>query len=448
MSCLHGTRREEPVPAEIPVREIEQPPVREPEQAAPVPAEQPPDPPEIGREEPEAPQITEPVAAVQQETEKPEEPAETAVSKAETAPERPAEPDTTPDSRQTEAVQKPQPVVLGKKAIIMAIMSHSTETNALVYHKTGPLLHFIDVDKNGLLDAGAIFIKKEKNGADPLPQPLDLTDMSRLYNDRAMPFDFYYQLFIQRDGKLYPDRVVSLGKRVVIQGIIEIKIKPEPDSITALSAVFPTPEGTENEWILFSSAGISRISFKENLSNYPRVYDIDEDGTLDIIQFSKIFEEGIGMETFITLYKWNRDSFKEFKTINVVRNLNQFLQKAIDLLTQNNLKAFFIHSLSPSDELRYAQGSLKDEALFHSLFKPLSEEPVNEDPLDIRDMQIYDVTFPEILENPFLQTSLTDYVFRPLIRITASSGSYFFKTAIKMAKNPFTSKKQFYFLLQ
>jgi len=310
-----------------------------------------------------------------------------------------------------------------------------------VYHRTGPFIYYTDQNRDGLLDVGGVFVAA--NGKVPVP---DLTVMDRLYNAEAEPYDFFYQCFIQENGTIKKADTLNLGKRTVIQGMNEISIKTDPFGISALSVVFPTAEGTEDEWIIFSETRVSRLSLKENFSTYPAVYDLDEDDVLDIVVFAKTFEEGVGVETFATWYKWDGKRFSEYKTINIVRNLNRFLNRARELLIQNDIEAFFSYGLRSQDAESIRRKNPEKSAALFQVFTLLAQESSGDEIASAKDLVIYDVTFPEILENPFLQISFRNYSFSPIIKLTTSAGAYFFIATIRMFPNPFITKEQFYFL--
>jgi hypothetical protein len=173
------------------------------------------------------------------------------------------------------------------------------------------------------------------------------------------------------------------------------------------------------------------------------VEDINADGLIDIILFERGMEEGIGYETFLTWKKWNGKSFIDYKTSNIVRNLNEFLLEIKDLCLGGDVSALISFSFDPEERKRLEKMGLSEQEIlfrFLGLSKyfgsgKLPAFNILED--------INDIIFPEILDNPFYLRDDKGFYVKLSFRIIYTDGvSLIPEVLIYMLKNPF-EKQQF-----
>ncbi len=87
----------------------------------------------------------------------------------------------------------------------------------------------------------------------------------------------------------------------------------------------------------------------ENISSHSIYYDIDGNSILDIIDWEDGLEEGTGYETYLTWFRWTGKEYREYKSTNVVRNLNSFLEQARLYLSFKQMNEFLSYSLNLID---------------------------------------------------------------------------------------------------
>jgi len=305
-----------------------------------------------------------------------------------------------------------------------------------------------DLDRNGLDDVIVLYVSADhfsEADADLL------SDFSRLYDITSKPFDCYLQVFFQFEGRITPVYRIPLGKKVVFDSLKQVEIKKDSDRPFAVSASFQFLDGSERDWVIFGEGGISRFTMKESFSVKPEIRDIDGDNYIDIVIHQRSFEEGTGYETFLTWYKWDGSNFKEYKNTNIVRNLKNFLSFIRKYIQSHNWEKLLEHSL-PSETLKelYSKG-LEPGEICTRIFQPstASEEErlqYSEAP-PLIELNVKEVLFPEILENPFVRTEKGDYLFPLSVRITAKEGIFVYNAKIKIPMNPFVSR-QYQFVVE
>ncbi len=267
-----------------------------------------------------------------------------------------------------------------------------------------------------------------------------LSDFSRLFKQELKPVAFSLVQFRESGGGLHEVRQFSLGKYLVFESLKIVPIRKGADLPFAVAATFQTQEGSTDEWVTFSDEGTSQITLQQTLSRSLIIEDIDNDGYIDIIIRERGIEEGTGYETFLTWYKWNGRSFKEYKTTNIVRNLRDFLGKAATLLSQDDLEQFYSTSLPSAELERDRKAGLSNAAIFSQVFHLVPSSPDNpNDPIGSLSA-ITQVIFPNIFENPFTEQDRHGYGFPMTVRfVTSDQSSHFYAAKIYMHKNPFVT---------
>ena len=74
-------------------------------------------------------------------------------------------------------------------------------------------------------------------------------------------------------------------------------------------------------------------------------------------------EEGTGYETFLTWHRWNGKTFYEYRTTNVVRNLNTFLRSTKELLLEGRYNEFISYGVDPLRAAALKKAGLKDSEI-------------------------------------------------------------------------------------
>ncbi|MBA7675551.1 hypothetical protein ES703_83787 [subsurface metagenome] len=268
-----------------------------------------------------------------------------------------------------------------------------------------------------------------------------LSEYSRLFQGDNRAVEFYLLFFGNDQGKLYPVQTHSLGRRHAYESFQKVHLDNNRSSPIIITVSFYTLEGTEQELFVFDNAsGIPafRISLINTLSINSKLMDIDGDGLLDLFIKERGMEEGTGLETFLTWYRWNGKSYTEIRSRNVVRNLKAFLKQVKELLQTGYIHQLMDLAIDPKLAAKLRKQGLNDTTILASCLG-LDRISVSELP------EIREVVFPEILEDPFTVQDQLGSSFRLTFRIVDKNGiSHIADALLYMPRNPF-GEKQFMF---
>jgi len=277
------------------------------------------------------------------------------------------------------------------------------------------------------------------------------SDFSSLFGQEDIAVPFYLYAFRMEETGPVLARRIALGSRVVYGGMARVQIMRDRSAPFVIVVKFQTQEGVEQEWLSFdgnSILPISRLSLTETFSNKLLIEDIDADNSIDVVVQEKGSEEGIGLETFLTWYRWNGRQFREYATANIVRSLKTFLTGTREYLLDKNWRSLLAHAFL-SEEVQWyrARGNTTGDIILRAFglgdyydTKERSAEEI------LREIQ--EIVFPEFLENPFIARDERGFFFRLTFRILDSQGiSIVSEIPLYMQKNPFL-KRQFFFRIQ
>ena len=345
--------------------------------------------------------------------------------------------------------------------IVSQAKSYGSPDYSLLYRNGRPYF----IRKNLFTDKrDDILVVYLSNGEDREAGEADFSrysNISRLYEDEDTSFQCHIIHFSVTDKGLVPENRYSFGKHKVLEDIRELRIKKNSAFPFAVILRFQSVEGLEEKWLIFTEEHVTRFHMKETFSNHSIVTDVDGDGTEDIVFFNKVFEEGTGYETFITWYRWNGRDFVEHKTINIVRNLREFLSKIKTIVIEEQCREFIETALRPEDVKRAKQDAVSYRELCSRVFVPVEkgdeqqEEEQTDSPSEreainpflTEEKEILDIIYPEIMENPFMVEGVREELFLLQMRVVTMEGSYLYRAKLAMPVNPF-SGQQFYFILQ
>ncbi len=300
-----------------------------------------------------------------------------------------------------------------------------------------------DISGDGQPEVFSLAVEvKEKKQADVA----FLADYSRLFSENKMPIHFYLLIYGNNSGKMYIMNRLDLGEKYVYRSFKRVVLNRRNPMLTIISVGFQTEEGLEKKWLIFKGPDVRLLStfrLKENLSVKTETVDIDNDGTIDIVVEETGAEEGSGYETFLTWYKWNGTRFSEYRNTNIVRNLKTFLLNIKNLLEHGKTNELLNFAIDRKYILKYKnEGADKYTILFNALGFSAFFDTMTTKPESVL-KNIRDVTFPEILENPFSSKDREGWYFTPSYRVTITNGlSFIAETKLRMFKDPF-GKRQF-----
>ncbi len=299
-----------------------------------------------------------------------------------------------------------------------------------------------DLDSNGYKDAFFLVIKKQKGISADIDS---LSDVSGLADSEHQPIDYFLSVYLQNKGRMISMFRIPIGSQKVLKSFKAYFIMKNRTPPFGLTIGFLTKNGTEVEWVFFSS--YNRFSFftTENTASvtYERG-DIDNNGVMDFIEWKHGLEEGTGYETYLTWYKWNGREFREKATTNVVRNLNTFFGTAAREILHKQWAAFFSTAETKNRTPIVSHG--KDvSALFTRIFTPPSDTENKEQLRGCTDFR--SVIFPKIFENPFTIGNSSLREVTVLVRFECYDGNEFIRSVrVAMNRNPF-GKSEYFFIL-
>lgn len=343
-----------------------------------------------------------------------------------------------------EPLPPPLPDPLGGDQINRLVFTGIGE-GLLPVHRSGSAVYLLhDLDGNGYSDVFALALRVETRED---AEFANIHDYTRLYKPERKAARFYLRLFYQRNGTLVPADLVSLGERLVMDSFHPQAIVEGENSPFAVSIAFTTLQGRVREWIIFAGGEPGRFSMQERAGEIPVIEDIDSDGVIDVLIYEKVYEIGIGNETYITWYRWNGFEFAPVATVNIVRNLREFLETAFDLINRREWESFSEHALSKSIRGMYPKEMYSGFSVFQQAFElAVVEESFKNRPLDPSE-SIRRAVYPEIRENPFSQRDSTGFFFPLSVRFKTDSGhNHLYTTRVYMLPNPF-GERQFTFSL-
>jgi hypothetical protein len=302
-----------------------------------------------------------------------------------------------------------------------------------------------DLDQNGYRDAFFLLVKDREN--------LDanfssLSDISQLIKNKRPKVDFFLALYMQLKGGMISMFRIPIGSSPVITEFLSVAIKEGETLPFGINILFQTLKDAHREWIIFSSYNkFSLFSMTDNISAFSVISDIDNDSIIDIVDWEDGLEEGTGYETYLTWYKWNGKEYREYRSTNIVRNLNGFLEQARLYLSFNQIDEFFRSSLNAKDLKKFINSGNTVSDFMGSIFRQVPGSLSEQDELlDCKD--IHSVIFPQIFENPYSPGKEGDSICNINVRFVCYDGYSFIRTArVIMSSNPF-EKPQFSFYLE
>jgi hypothetical protein len=156
---------------------------------------------------------------------------------------------------------------------------------------------------------------------------------------------------------------------------------------------------------------------------------------IDLFVREKAMEEGTGFETFLIWYRWNGRDFVEYRSSNVVRNLNAFLTSATEVLVSGSLAEIVSFLLDPASVRRLRRNGWNDHRI---LIHTLGLEGMGVE----RFPSLREVVFPPLLEDPFTNNDKQGSSFEITYRMIDREGtSYIAKARLYMPTNPFTDRQ-------
>lgn len=317
-----------------------------------------------------------------------------------------------------------------QEAVRQIIALHPAGVRPLYASGRIPLvLH--DLDQDGSPECFSV-----ATSAQSLEEAGRLSDPERLFQERVSRVPFFLLAFPNRAGKMDKPQVASLGEHFVFRSLRRLPLVRGQAAPIVITVVFSVREGEETELLVFDAQQLRhRRSLVENISTQSRLEDIDGDGTLDLLLRERAMEEGTGFETFLSFQRWNGRAFVEYRTTNVVRNLNAFLQATRELMLAGSSRELLAFSVEPAEVNRLRRRGLKDPQILVQALG-LGSSGLPDWP------QAREVVLPHILEDPFAADGTCRFTYR---LVDSAGVPYICPARLRMLPNPF-GERQFSFV--
>ncbi len=303
-----------------------------------------------------------------------------------------------------------------------------------------PLLHLADLNRDGEPEGFALGVPAEAGTTDAAA----LSEYARLYDGATPPIAYRLLVLGSRGGKLAVIRSLPLGEWSVFESFRGFPLAASRTAPVAVSVSFQTPEGSVERLFIFRDASgdpSCTLELKRTLSTQVQMRDIDRDGTLDLLIQEKGMEEGTGYETVLSWYRWDGRCLAEHRTLNVVRNLNGFLQQVRELLIAGDYPRLARWGLEPQAVRALEARGFDPRAIVFRLMG-LQEEAAPPPAEAAEQEAVREILFPEILENPFTAENDRGSYFRLSYRwVSAGGASFVSEMTLYLLANPFGERQ-------
>lgn len=336
---------------------------------------------------------------------------------------------------------------LERSVLLEAALALSPENTRVVREEGEPMALFHDLQNDGLTDVAFVTVEGIEESGAVLAQ---LSSMSRLFDSSVTAPGFYIEVYAQEGGEVVPLHTFYLGRRAVFSRFEKVSIAEQGTLPVAFSVLFYSSNGEEQNWATFAPTGqVSLFIIMDTPTVRNAIYDIDNDGVIDVIEYRTSFEEGRGYETFVTWYRWSGASYARHATTNIVRNLNGFLDGVAERIANRRWRALVEYGLTP-DQRESVAADTPPKEIVPRLLEPIRTDQGEQDPnhefLE-PEATISDVVLPDILENPFPSIGEETSFVAP-IRIVCCGGiTQYYSTQVVMQRNLF-GERQFFLRLR
>lgn len=181
-------------------------------------------------------------------------------------------------------------------------------------------------------------------GADAENRLEVLADISRLYVRGLSSPELFIFVYKSSRRRIEEYGRYGIGAPPVFKGLSFRRLS-RPDAPMSVNAVVvETMRGTGliEEWLIFGSGmeEPTRMTMRDTRNERWRVTEIDDQGVFNMLRYQTAYEQGSGIETFITRYVWDGRAYRGNESIAVVRSLNAFLDRSETLLNNYEYSAF------------------------------------------------------------------------------------------------------------
>ena len=347
---------------------------------------------------------------------------------------------------------------LGKKII------HGGKVFLPVAENRIPVFIAMDIDNDGYTEFFTLFaesISEDDASSISLESVKDLRNIFREeVSQRQFLLAIYNYYERGSEKKFIHEQSIVLENKSVFSSLEAIEIDRN-NKIHGISVNFITRAGTHEDIITKARDSYSVINIRNTLSDSTEKRDIDNDRVVDLLRYEKMFVDGLGVETFITWYRFNRGRFTPVKTVNTVQDLRVFFRDSKLHLEAKRIDHFVQATVEPVVLRRLNSSNISSEKILERIFYPVKRESSHL--VDINTMlasgENITFIFPEIFEDPFRVDSNGVYSFTTYVRAFVRNGGVVISPAdstlvneeiylvrIYMTQNPFVDNRFFFFV--
>jgi hypothetical protein len=335
---------------------------------------------------------------------------------------------------------EPPPVQLTARAVELS----PPQTRTI---RSGPgwLSAVVDLDTDGRPDVCLLTVSAASLESSPRLSELSAATRLSQEGPDEVP-EFFFEVYLNRPDGLVLFETKRIGRFPLLEGLGPVDLTAGEALPAVVSARFQDQIGHKQVWLVAGRQGLTTFVLEETPVIDSTVVDLDGDGIGDVLKAQSAFEQGRGYETFLTWYRWNGRTFAPHATANIVRNLNEFLRVLEEHLGAGRYERF-LERAGRTAELPAPAPRLP--RLLGRLFRPEGDETTASEatvaPLPfarlLAEHEVADVAFPEFLENPFPSPGERTSITAPLRIDTADGRTFYYRTSIVMARNPFEARQ-------
>ncbi len=196
----------------------------------------------------------------------------------------------------------------------------------------------------------------------------------RNFEEESLTEKYLAVIYTPHSDRLVKKTVLPLKHRSVLKDFSVANLSKDT-AVKAVKLSFSGEDGLSDNYITSSSSGkYSVFNLNSTLTEYNRIEDIDNDGILEILVYENLFEEGLGYETFITLYEYKDTGFTSSGSVSVVRSLKAFLEKTENTLERKNISLFLNKSVPALKLSALKNRGLDNKNIIRKIFYPVKKE--------------------------------------------------------------------------
>ncbi|MFP4432161.1 MAG: hypothetical protein ACLFPV_12995 [Spirochaetaceae bacterium] len=317
----------------------------------------------------------------------------------------------------------------GQDAVLrLALAASPAETQVLQEGRYAVALAY-DLDGDRREDVASLAVRAGEGRTLP---SASLFRPPRPPDEGGPSYSFVLEYYLRSPGSSGDLRSVGLGNHSAARDFSVVPLHATKALPAAVSTEFYTPRGTEEVWAVFQ-VGEAPSLFR--MAKHPNagfeVFDIDDDQTQEVVTRQSRLEEGRGYESYLTLHQLEETGFSPVGTINVVRNLREFL---------GDLRTKILGGRWGS----IADGGAGSPSELDGYFRPVEDTFAGGESFPfsyVADIGIDNVLLPQLLENPFGSLEARETIMLPFNVVCCEGALFSFLLGVRFRQNPFVGEQ-------